>query len=179
MSDKSLSAKRVLMVIPPEDFRDEELFEPRSILEARGAKVVIAAKRLGTVTGMLGGAVRPDLLIADAEGADYDAIIVVGGSGSPTFLWNDGTLHELLRAAAAQERVIAAICLSGVVLARAGLLTGRRATVYKTRESLLEFERAGVRPTRDGLVVDGRLVTAVGPHVARQFGEAIADLLAA
>jgi len=37
-----LSGKRILMVIAPDKFRDEELFTPREYFLARGAKVEVA-----------------------------------------------------------------------------------------------------------------------------------------
>jgi protease I len=173
----AIMSKNVLMVIAPEEFRDEELFQPKEILEKQGAQVKIASKTLGTAKGMLGGTATPDLLISEARAVDYDAIVVVGGIGSPEYLWSDETLHTLLRTAEAQDKVIGAICLSGAVLARAGLLKHRRATVYKTADSLKEFEKAGAEYTAEDVVVDDRLITASGPHVAAEFGRAIANQL--
>ena len=81
MPRKSLSSRRILMIIAPENFRDEELFEPRRIFEHAGAEVTLAASRLGTAYGMLGGMADPKILISDAKADDYDAIVVVGGRG--------------------------------------------------------------------------------------------------
>lgn len=177
MGEQFLSGKKVLMVIAPENFRDEELFEPRAVFEKASARVRLASSSLEKARGMLGGVANPDLLLSDARAEDYDAVVVVGGSGSPEYLWGNETLHRLVRNADAQGKVISAICLAGVVLARAGLLTGRRATVYKTRESLREYEKAGVKYSKEEVVTDDRFITAVGPNVATEFGEAIARKL--
>ena len=77
----AVKGKRILMVIAPEDFRDEELFTPMGIFEAEGAEVTIASTRLGLARGMLGESASPDLLIAEARAEDYAAIVVVGGMG--------------------------------------------------------------------------------------------------
>lgn len=176
-STGALSGRRVLMVIAPRNFRDEELFEPQHVFESAGASVTIASTRLGRSQGMRGGSAEATLLVADARAEDFDAIVVVGGSGSPEYLWGDESLHHLLREADTRGRVLGAICLAGVVLARTGLLTGHQATVYKTEESLGEYQKAHVRLSREDVVTDGRYVTAVGPQVARGFGEAIASRL--
>ncbi|MFZ4628947.1 MAG: DJ-1/PfpI family protein [Blastocatellia bacterium] len=178
MPQTDLSAKQILMVVAPENFRDEELFEPQAVFERAGAVVVVASTRAGMATGTQGGTTEATLSLSDVQVDDYDAIVVVGGNGAPAHLWGDETLHTLLQKAAVAGKVLGAICLAGVVLARAGLLAGRRATVYMTRESLLEYQQAGVRASRDPIVIDGHFVTAIGPHVAREFGEAVAVQLA-
>ena len=177
MPQTDLSAKQILMVVAPENFRDEEFFEPQAVFDRAGAVVVVASTRAGRAQGSQGGTVEVAKTLAEVRAADYDAIVVVGGNGTPAHLWGDETLHALLREAAAAGKVLGAICLAGVVLARAGILSGRRATVYMTRESLLEYQQAGVRASRDPIVIDERVVTAIGPHVAREFGEAVAAQL--
>jgi protease I len=177
MSETKLTGKKILMVICPEQFRDEELFTPKELFERAGAEVKVASRSLGRAKGMLGGTVTPDLLISDAQADEYDAVVVVGGMGSPEYLWPDERLHHLLRAADAKRKIIGAICLSGAVVARAGLLQGRRATVYKTGDSLKEFEKAGASYSSEDVVIDDRLVTGSGPHVAAEFGQAIVDKL--
>jgi len=171
--------RRILMVIAPEEFRDEELFTPKEIFEAEGAEVKIASTRLGPARGMLGGSAEPDLLIADARADEYDVIVVVGGMGSPTYLWPDEALHRLLREAEQKGKIIGAICLSPAVLARAGLLRGRRATVYATADSLRELQHGGALYQSVDVVTDGRIITASGPHAAAEFGRAICAQLVA
>jgi len=178
MDKKRLSNKRVVMVIAPEQFRDEELFEPKAVLEREGAAVVVASKRLGKAVGMLGGSYTPEKLLAEVSGREYAAVLVVGGMGSPTHLWEDETLHKILQDAERAGKIVGAICLSGAVLAKAGVLTGRKATVYKTDESVAALRKGGASYVTEDVVVDGRIVTASGPQAATKFGEAVARLLA-
>ncbi|MDD5542762.1 MAG: DJ-1/PfpI/YhbO family deglycase/protease [Acidobacteriia bacterium] len=179
MDTKKLSGKRVLMVIAPDQFRDEELLVPRQMLELEGARVDVASRSKMECQGMLGVKVRPDLLISEARAVDYDAIIVVGGMGSPQYLWGDSVLHALIRELYTVQKPTAAICLSGAVLARAGVLKGRRATVYKTPESIKEFEKAGATYTGEAVTQDGNVITGENPEAARKFGEALIEKLAA
>ncbi len=175
----TLKGKKVLMVIAPKDFRDEELAHPKEVLEAAGADVRVASNAPGPCTGMLGARVQPDVALAEARATDYDAVVVVGGMGSPKHLWGDTRLHALLRDAQAAGKVIGGICLSGAALARAGVLEGKRATVWRTPESLAEMEKGKARTTTDAVVVDGKVVTASGPEVATEFGNEIARVLGA
>ncbi len=59
-------------------------------------------------------------------------------------------------------------------LLRAGLLRGHKTMVYRTKESLTEYEQSGVEYTGEDVVVDDRYVTASRP---REFGRAIAGKL--
>ena len=43
MPSMKLDGKKILIVIPHTQFRDEEFFEPKKILEDEGAKVVVAS----------------------------------------------------------------------------------------------------------------------------------------
>ncbi len=177
MQTDDLKGRRVLMVIAPEQFRDEELFETKAVLEGLGASVTVASKRVGIATGMLGGKCQPSALLAEVSGRGYDAVAIVGGMGSPAHLWEDERLRGIVQDASRADRIVASICLSGAVLAKAGVLDGKRATVWKTRESLDALKRGGAKYIEEDVVVDGRTVTASGPHAARAFGEAIARLL--
>ncbi len=175
---KTLSGKKVLFVISQENFRDEELAHPREELATAGAAVAVAARETAPAKGMLGAVERPDLRIRDAKAGDYDAVVAVGGRGTPEHLWNDGDLHRLLREARDGGKVVGGICLSGATLAIAGVLKGVEATCYATDASRKEMQRGGAVFVEKPVVVSGRIVTADGPGAARDFGKALVAALA-
>ncbi len=177
MTDKKLSGKRVLMVIAPNQFRDEELIEPKKVFLEEGAEVTVAACKPGEAKGMLGASVKPDLLVCDAKAENFDALVVVGGMGSPTYLWGDDDLHNLAQSLERENKVVAAICLSGAALANAGVLRGRRATVYATPDSVKALEAGGAEYVQEHVVQDGLIITADGPDAARDFGLAVAKAM--
>jgi protease I len=170
MADKALDGIRVLMIIAPEDFRDEELLEPKQLLTDAGAKVTVASTESGEASGMLGAKVTPDATVAGLKASDYHAVVVVGGMGSPTHLWNNEAVLQLLRDTHAAGNVVGAICLSGAVLANAGVLKGKKATVYATDESLAALSAGGAHFATEHVVHDGNVVTADGPEAASEFG---------
>jgi len=174
-----LLGKQVLMVIAPENFRDEEYAEPRRILEREGAVVKVASTKVVQATGMLGLKVNVGSSLEGLKVQDYDAVVVVGGSGSPRHLWTSQTLHGLVREADRLGKVVAAICLSPAVLAKAGLLAGKKATVYDGEGAMDELRRGGATLASDVLVRDGRIITASGPEAAAAFGDALVEALTA
>jgi len=166
---------RVLMVIAPEVFRDEEYDHPKQVLESRGATVTTASTREGACHGKLGMTAEATLALADARAADFDAVVFVGGGGAEVF-FDDPAAHALARETHALGRVVAAICIAPSVLARAGLLRDVRATAFPSQHDDLVAHGA---LWSDGPVeIDGRIVTANGPDAARDFGGAITDALA-
>ena len=170
---------RVLIVIAEKMFRDEEFAEPKAIIASAGHDVVVASSSSGEAKGKLGMVVKPDLSIDAVSADEFDAVVVAGGPGSQTYLWPNKRLHQAVRSIAEKGGVVAAICLAPVVLARAGVIRGRRCTVFPTAESLREMEDAGCMLVKDHVVVDGNIVTADGPSAAREFGEAVLKLLRA
>lgn len=172
-----LSGKRVLLVIAPEEFRDEELLEPKAAFENAGLIVEIACRRTSEARGMLGAVVKPDLSLADVRPENYDACVIVGGMGSPAYLWSDERLHSILQSMQKQNKVLAAICLSGAVLARAGVLRGKKATVWPTADSLAALSNGAAKYIKESVVTDGNVVTADGPRSAGRFAESVLELI--
>jgi len=71
--------------------------------------------------------------------------------------------------------VLAAICLAPAILAKAGILKGKKATVWEGARNKVV---AGGAAYREGpVVIDGKIITANGPSAAAQFGKSIKQLL--
>ncbi len=178
MAEKQLTGKKVLMVVPRTQFREEEVFEPQRILERDGAEVVIASTAAGTCRGMRDGIIEARVGLGDIQAGEYDALVIAGGSSVPELFWKDKKLAELAAAMAGADKVVAAISLSTVVLARAKILEGKNATVYHLPQALEELQSNGAVYVKDKLVVEGNVITAEGPNEAREFSNAIAGALA-
>ncbi|MBF0531908.1 MAG: DJ-1/PfpI family protein [Candidatus Omnitrophica bacterium] len=171
---KTLTGKKIVMIIAAHDFRDEELLVPRAYFQNLGAQVTIASSTTATVTGMLGAAIRPDILYTTINPVFYDAVIFVGGGGAEQY-WDDPAAHRIARDTLFAHKVLAAICIAPVTLAKAGVLQGKKATVWMDEQSLLKAN--GADYTGQEVTVDGSIVTADGPAHALPFSRSIADLL--
>jgi protease I len=174
-----LEGKKVLMVIPHTQFRDEEYLEPKKILEDDGAKVVVASTTARACYGMKGETVHAEIAIGDAKVEEFSALVICGGSSVPDFFWNDKKLAELAAAMYAGGKLVAAICLSTVVLAKAKLLAGKQATVYFLPQAIHELKQAGAEYVKETLVVHNNIILAEGPADAQRFGQAIRTALVA
>jgi protease I len=169
-----LAGKKVLMIIAPKNFRDEELLKPKEILERAKANVTIASKGVKTAKGMLGSSVSVDLDLAQVDVKDYDAIVFVGGTGAEIY-FNDSKALKIAKEGYEQGKVVAAICIAPSILANAGILEGKRATAFPSEASNLEAN--GARYTGESVTIEGRIITAKGPEAASEFGNAIAKAL--
>ncbi len=169
-----LTGKKILMVLAPKDFRDEEFLKPKQVFENSGAEVKVASKGVSETNGTLGAKVKVDLDLAEVKVEDYEAIVFVGGPGSSVYFYDQGVLN-LAKEVVAQDKVIAAICIAPSILADAGLLEDKKATAFSSEESNLKSK--GATYVNEGVVVDGKIVTAQGPQVAKEFGEKIVEVL--
>lgn len=168
--------KKILMIIAQKNFQEVECFEPKKILEAKGIEVVVAAPKKELAIGSLGGSIMPDIGFDEIKIKDYDGVAIIGGPGSHDFYDNDFLVNLILEFDY-EKKMIAAICFSPSVLAKAGVLTNKKATVHPNyKDNLL---KEGVVYTEAPVEVDGRFITADGPSSATDFGSALAEYLLA
>lgn len=163
------------MIISFQDFRDEECFIPRSIFLNEGIEVNIVSTKKGQALGSYGGIIDVDMTIDELNVSDYDAIVFVGGSGAVGYADNEKA-HEIAK----QAKVLGAICIAPTILARSGVLKGKRATVWSTsmdKGPIKILEQEGAKYESKPVVIDDNIVTANGPNAARKFGEEIVRLL--
>lgn len=164
---------KLLVAIAPERYRDEELDEPIAVFSNAGIGSDIASIKTGTCTGMLGGTANASLSFDRASPSQYAGLVIIGGAGSPAHLWGNKDLQQLAAGFYIKKKIVAAICLSPVVLARAGLLKGKKATFFKTPDSLAEMKAGGAVLIDAPVVTDVPVITADGPAAATAFGKAI------
>ena len=170
-----MTGKRVLMVIAPENFRDEELLHTKDELERAGVNTTIASSKTGEAKGKLGARVNVTLKLDQVNVGDYDAVIFVGGPGSEVY-FNDRQALSIAGGAFKKGKVTCAICIAPVILANAGVLKGKRATVWNG-EYIEKIESKGATYTGKPVEVDGNVITANGPAAAREFGRTIAKAI--
>jgi putative intracellular protease/amidase len=130
----------VLLVIANDDFYYQEYADPRRELEAAGIPVVVAAGRRQLSTphqnsgqGAGSGQVMPDIALAEANAANYSAIVFVGGWGATQYqyafpgiytnpIYNGSaairaSVNTLINAFVAQDKFVAGVCHGVSVLA--------------------------------------------------------------
>jgi protease I len=165
--------KKVLMVIAPIDFRDEEYFDTRKELESSGNKITVANSTGQPAKSSFGKIVNPDKSIYDVSSKDFDAIVFVGGRGASDYFTNQQALN-LARDFSKAGKVVSAICIAPSILANAGVLNGKKATSFPSERNNLN---AVCTYTGASVEVDGRIITANGPLAAKDFGKKISEAL--
>lgn len=155
--------------------------EARRSDEGAPFRVFTVARTRDPITATGGLTVVPRHGFADAP--RIDLLVVPGGFGTRRLLNDEETLDWIRRTAAA-ARQVTSVCTGSLLLARAGLLQGRRATTHWGALDLLDSLDAGVTVERTSRVVDDGVITSAGVAsgmdmafyiVETLFGREVAD----
>jgi len=168
-------SKKVAIVIAFRDFRDEEYFIPKEILERAEIEIKTVSSQKGTAIGADGGEAEVDILLEDLNPADFEAIIFVGGRGCLKYLDNEDS-YRIVKEAVSQNKILASICVSPVILAKTGVLQGKRATVWSStfdKSTIKILKENGAIYQDELVVVDGKIITGNGPGASEKFGKTI------
>ena len=169
---------KVLLVVSQTDFQPIEYKDTKAELQKAGVEIKVASFEKAEAMGADGTKIDVDVAIKDVDVNDYDAVILIGGEGAAKQLVGNSDVIELVQSADNNGKIVAAICISPVVLAQARLLKDRKATVWNEdgkQEEILAAEGADYVDKK--VVVDSRIVTANGPPAAKKFGKTIAGML--
>ncbi len=169
-----IKEKSILMVVSPIDFRDEEYFEPKAVLESAGIQVLTASIQGQTAKSTAGQEINLDLTVSDADAARFDGVVFVGGTGMSQ-ITGDESLQVLAQKFNSAGKLTAAICVAPEILAKGGLLAGKNATCWEGAKA--ELEKGGAVCQGNSVVADGNIITGSGPEAAKEFGEKIVEFL--
>jgi len=166
---------------PFEVFSVTRLDEERRRLDPSPYEVLIIAENPGVVVATGGLKVVPDHTLEDCP--PLDVLVVPGGWGTRREMMND-RLIAWIAERGQQVTTLTSVCIGSLLLGKAGLLDGRRAT---THWRVLEEMRGlfpAVRVIDDQHVVEeGNIITSAGISagidmalqvVARHHGDAVA-----
>ncbi len=174
--------KKVLFILMPENYRDEEFYEPYNMVKQKGYQVDVAGFKPGEAVGVNGYKHTPNFLLDDLTNEDFDnynALVIPGGPASAEYLWNNEQLQTIVKYFNEKKKIVAAICYACITPAQAGILQNKKATVYPTDEAKEIFTQNKVIFSPEGCIVldNEKIITAQGPAFAKDFGQAIIDLL--
>jgi len=171
-------------------FPEFELLDMYGPLEMFGllrddVEIRMVAESRDPVRSSPGPGTAVDDLTADRN--DYDILIVPGGRGSRREVENDALL-DWLRVAASKAELVTSVCTGSAILAKAGLLNGRRATTNKAAYEWVRTQGPDVLwQPQARWVEDGNYFTSSGVSagidmslavISRLFGEEKAEAIA-
>jgi len=164
--------KRVLVPLA-EGFEEIEAVTIIDVLRRAGVRVDVASLGSKRVVGSHGIALEADMALDDARAADYDLIALPGGMPGTLHLREDRRVLRLVREMASADKHVAAVCAAPSVLAGAGILDRRHATVHPSAASFLSD--AKIEDAR--VVRDGKIVTGKAAGTAMEFAFALVEQL--
>jgi len=172
----TINMPSVLLIIANVDFQDHEYEGTRKGLESAGYDITVASTEVGTCTGKYGATQEATVVLKDVDVSRYDKVAFIGGPGAAVLMDNTDA-HRIARETIEQGKKLGAICIAPTILARAGVLKGKRATVWDSGgEQAAVLTEEGAEYTGEDVTVDGDIVTANGPPAAEEFGETLARL---
>ena len=136
--------KSALIIIPKNQFCEEELYGIRSAVENKQVRVVVLSESGKEAIGMKKDKFQPDGMIIDWNRqpgiqGKYSFVIVLGGKGARKSLWDDPIIPQILVDHHRSGSIIGAIGSALVVLVKASLVTGE-IPLPKDADSLKELE---------------------------------------
>lgn len=177
--------KKALVIVSEFGVEEPELLQPVADLEAAGVEVTVASDTGGTIQTVTGdkdwaSTYEPSTAIDQVSAADYDVVVVPGGTVNADTLRGNADVQQILQTTAEAGKTIAAICHAPWTLIDAGLTEGKTLTSYTSVR--IDLENAGANWVDQGLKrcpANGWvLLTSRNPGDLDAFGRAIVDELA-
>ncbi len=163
---------KVIVPLAP-GFEEIEAITIIDILRRAGIEVTTASTGDFSVTGSHNITVKADTELTSVNKSDFTGIVIPGGLPGSTNLRDDKRVIDLVRYFNSAGKTVAAICAAPIVLAKAGILTGKKACCYPGNEKDL----TGADISMDGVVIDGNIITSRGLGFAIPFALKITEIL--
>jgi protease I len=162
--DKQLEGLKVAILVA-DLFEQPELAEPKRALEAAGAQVDIVSDHGPQVHGMHhdkpGDAFEVNVPLKQADPADYDALMLPGGTFNADALRMVEDAQRFAQAFEAARKPIGVICHGPWLLVSAGLVPNRTLTSWPSLQD--DIRNAGGTWVDRKVVVDGNWVSSRKP----------------
>ncbi|WP_407316223.1 type 1 glutamine amidotransferase domain-containing protein [Pseudomonas sp. nanlin1] len=180
-----LEGQKILFITANTGIERDELLKPLETLGGWGASVTHASIEGGTVQTFLQDTekdrtVDSNTKLAGLSAADFDALVIPGGTVNADTLRQDSDAQALVKAFATAGKTIAAICHGPWLLIDAGVVEGKTLTSYPSvRTDLVNAKAAAwVDEAAKTCPANGwNLVTSRTPDDLPAFSEAIAKAL--
>ncbi len=170
----NLQGKKVIILIE-EMFNVFEFWYPYYRLKEAEVQVTVVGSGSAIVyNGKPGTQAKADISAEQVIPDEFDGLIIPGGY-APDMMRRYPAMVNLVKVFSESEKLVAAICHAGWMLASAGILQGRRVTsFYAIKDDLIH---AGADWVDQEVVVDGKLVTSRTPDDLPAFMKAIIQQL--
>jgi protease I len=160
-----LQGKRIA-ILATDGVEKVELEQPRAALQQAGAETEVLSLKPGEIQAREhdlepAGTFAVDRVVSDASVAEFDGLVLPGGTVNPDKLRMDATAVSFVRDFVGSGKPVAAICHGPLTLVEAGVAAGRTLTSYPSIRT--DLRNAGARVVDEEVVVDGNLITSRSP----------------
>lgn len=166
---------KTALIILATGFEETEAVTIIDVLRRAHVEIISASLEELLVEGAHAMKVMADTLLVDVQGRLFDAVILPGGMGGTNNLLASEDVRDFLKKHSEKGSIVSAICAGPLVLEKAGLLAGKRVTIYPGLEDKLV---SAAQVTGDIVVADGEIVTSKGPGTAMEFALHLVEKLA-
>lgn len=170
MSDLS---NRKVAVLATNGFEDSELTGPVDAVRDAGATVTILAPAAGVIEGKNGTSIGVDLVASEAKAADFDALLLPGGTSNADKLRMDEGAVKFVREHFAADKPTGVICHGGWILTDADVLKGRTLTSFASLKT--DLRNAGATWVDEEVHVDKGLVSSRTPDDLPAFNAKVLE----
>jgi protease I len=171
---------RRIAILATNGVEEVEMTEPWQTARRAGATVELLAPQGGEIQAWhhdeKGATFPVDRPLAEADPAEYDAVIIPGGTKSPDRLRLVPAAVEFVRQAFRAGKPIAAICHGPWLLVEADVVRGLTLTSWPSLRT--DITNAGGRWVDREVVVDQGIVTSRRPEDLPAFCQALVDTIA-
>src|SRR5271163_759186 len=172
---------RKVAILAADGVEKVELEQPRSVLTENGAQVQLLSLKTDDIQARNhdlepAGTFRVDRTVSEVSVDEFDALVLPGGTVNPDKLRLDSSAVSFVRDFVNSGKPVAAICHGPWTLVEAGVVAGRKLTLYPSIRT--DLRKAGAKVVDEEVVVDGNLVTSRSPADLPAFCSAIVDQLA-
>ena len=179
MSDE-LSGKRIAFLVANEGVEQVELSEPARAVRDAGAEADLIAPADEPVQAFnhldKGDTFEPDRIVADADPADYDGLVLPGGVANPDQLRTKSQAVGFVRSFFDAGKPVAAICHAPWTLIEADVVRDRKLTSWPSLQT--DLRNAGAEWVDEEVCVDDNLVTSRRPDDLDAFNSKLVEALA-
>ncbi|MBU0729031.1 MAG: type 1 glutamine amidotransferase [Proteobacteria bacterium] len=171
-----LKGKKIIVLVE-NLYNDREFWYPYYRLKEAGARVTVVGPETGRVyNGAAGIPAVAEQSAGQINPDEYDGLVIPGGY-APDHMRRHPAMVKLVRDMVEKDKLVAAICHAGWMLASAKVLQGRTVTCFFAIKD--DVVHAGATFVDEAVVVDGKLVTSRTPDDLPAFLRAIIAVLVA
>ncbi|QYH19149.1 type 1 glutamine amidotransferase [Corynebacterium aquatimens] len=164
---------KTIAIVATDGFEDSELTSPKEAVEAAGATTHVISTETGEIEGKKGAKVTVDVTTAEADVANYDALILPGGTVNSDTIRIDKDAVALVQAFKAADKPIGVICHGGWILAEADVLKGVKLTSVENVKT--DLVNAGANWVDEEVVVDSGFISSRTPDDLPAFNKALVE----